>query len=48
MKFILFIALFLIINNLENEDILQNQFSTFKQNYNKSYANIEDESKRYF
>lgn len=47
MKFILFIALFLIINNLENEDILQNQFSTFKQNYNKSYANIEDESKRF-
>ena len=47
MKFVLFIALFLIINNLENEDILQNQFSTFKQNYNKSYANIEDESKRF-
>ena len=47
MKYILFTALFLIFNNLENEDILQNQFSNFKQNYNKSYANFEDESNRF-
>ena len=47
MKYILFTALFAIINSLINEDILQNHFSAFKQNYNKSYANIEEEEKRF-
>ena len=39
--------MFAIINNLVNEDIFQNHFSTFKRNYNKSYANIEEEEKRF-
>lgn len=48
MKFIYFIALFVIINNLVNKDIiLQNHFSTFKDNYNKKYTNIEEEAKRF-
>ena len=47
MKLFLFISIFLIINTLIHEDNLQNYFLTFKQNYNKSYSNFEDESKRF-
>lgn len=47
MKFILLVSLFLIINNLLSEDLLLNQFSLFKQNYNKSYPSLEEESKRF-
>ena len=47
MKLFLFISIFLIINTLIHEDNLHNYFLTFKQNYNKSYSNKEDESKRF-
>jgi len=47
MEYILFTVLFVLINNLINEGFLQTEFSTFKHNYNKNYANKEEEEKRF-
>ena len=47
MEYILFTTLFVLINNLINEGFLQTEFSTFKHNYNKNYANKEEEEKRF-
>ena len=47
MQYFIYLTLFLLVNNLIEENILLSKFNDFKKNYNKNYANEEEEQKRY-
>lgn len=47
MKYFTFLTLFLFIYNLIDENILISKFDDFKQTYNKTYYNFEEEQNRY-
>ena len=47
MQYFIYLTLFLLVNNLIEENIWLSKFNDFKKNYNKNYANEEEEQKRY-
>ena len=47
MKISYFLALFLIVNCIVDENFLQNEFSSFMKAYNKSYSDKNEERERF-